>query len=1025
MEAATRIFVARASVTGNDDASASGISCNSNDSACEFLKLIASPFASELGTRAFLASLVTSTALTGGIALVFCFLRPYNNVVYAPRAKHADSKHAPPPVSKGLFGWIPPLIRTKEEELVEKVGLDAALFLRFTRMLRTIFALLSVIGCGILIPVNLLAASYGDGASFFLRLTPQYMYGSQAFWAYVVLAYLLTGIILFFLWTNYRAVLRLRRAYFDSPEYQRSLHARTLLLTDIPMELRSDEGIVKITEDVKANESIPRAAIARNVKDLPDLVDEHERVVRALEGHLAKYLKNPDKIPPNRPTCKVNENDKNYTKGQKVDAIEYLTFRIKELEQEIKEVRESVDKRNALSYGFASYPTIAEAHSVAYVARKGGPKKTIIRLAPKPNDLVWKNLPMLKKDRQWQNFINNLWVALLTVFWVVPNVLIAVFLSNLTHLGLVWPAFMTSLEAHKNSWAIVQGVVSPAITTAFYYYLPAIFRKLCVNAGDVSKTSRERHVMHKLYSFFVFNNLIVFSIFSSIFGYVAAVINDSKNGGGVWQALENQHPLNDIVLTLCQVSPYWISWLLQRNIGTAIDLSQAVTLIWGAFSRHFLAPTPRELIEMSAPQPFDYASYYNYFLFYSTVGLCIGVLQPLALPVTALYFFLDSFLKKYLILYVFITKYESGGMFWRTLYNRMLVCTFLGNVVIALLVCTQGAGQGANWVMLAAMAPLPFVIIGFKIYCARTFDDPIHYFQKGKALRDSASLADGEEVHKKRRGDRVGVRFGHPVLYKPLITPMVSAKSQHLLKQVYSGRLSADDNITAAGYSDVYMDAMDAQKPGKSAAINATPSPFEFVPDHQLDFEHYKNRPEFRDEAGGDGELFGYARDIVRPGTPGSWTTMTRTATMDSSNFDTYSGRYSRSESRDAYYNRSRSGSGDSERTRVGGVGGGQETEYPRGYHQTPSTLRDHSPDTFMESHRPYASGELRPKESREGLVGSAARMGRSPPPQLPTPYAPAPGGYGLIQTPGSTPGESAGGDDRTSYDFFRRGRGL
>lgn len=528
---------------------------------------------------------------------------------------------------------------------MDKVGIDAALFMRFCRMLRNVFAILSVLGCGILIPVNILAANgTAKGASFFMRLTPQYMYGSPAFWAFVVYAYLFTGIIFFFLWTNYRAVVRLRRAYFDSPEYQRGLHARTLLLTDIPKELRTDDGIVRITEDIRASNSVPRAAVARNVKELPELVEEHEKTVRSLEEHLAKYLKNPEKLPAKRPTCKVSKKDKGYTKGQKVDAIEYLTARIKELEVEIKGVRESVDKRNAMSYGFASYEGIADAHTTAYVARKRSPQGTIIRLAPKPNDLVWKNLSMTKKERTWQNIYNNLWIAVLTVLWVVPNVLIAVFLSNLTHLGVLWPAFNRSLMKHPKWWALAQGVVAPAITTAFYFYLPAIFRRLCIRAGDSTKTSRERHVMHKLYSFFVFNNLIIFSLFSAVFGFLTAVIK--AKGSNIWENIENQHPFNLVVLTLCQVSPYWVSWLLQRNLGAAVDLSQVVTLIWGSFSRRFLSPTPRQLIELTAPQPFDYAGYYNYFLFYATVAICFSALQPLVLPVTAFYFWLDSLLKK-------------------------------------------------------------------------------------------------------------------------------------------------------------------------------------------------------------------------------------------------------------------------------------------------------------------------------------------------------------------------------------------
>ena len=258
------------------------------------------------------------------------------------------------------------VIKTKEADLVEKVGLDAAVFMRFTRMMRNMFLVLAIVGCAILIPTNLVSGN----SSGFNALTPLTVQGS-AIWAYVVVAYLFDVVIFYFLWANYRAILRLRRTYLDSTEYQRSLHSRTLLMTDIPQDLRTDDGIVKIAEEVKASRDLPRAAIARNVKELPELIEEHEQTVRNLEKILAKHLKNPDQLPTQRPTCKASKNDKAYKKGQSVDAIEYLTSRIKELETEIKEVRLQIDKRNPLSYGFATYESIAEAHGTAHAARKG------------------------------------------------------------------------------------------------------------------------------------------------------------------------------------------------------------------------------------------------------------------------------------------------------------------------------------------------------------------------------------------------------------------------------------------------------------------------------------------------------------------------------------------------------------------------------------------------------------------------------------------------------------------------------
>lgn len=420
-------------------------------------------------------------------------------------------------------------------------------------------------------------------------------------------------------------------------------------VTDISKSYRTDEGVCRILDEVKVTDGHPRGVIARNVKDLPQLIDQHENAVRELEEILAKYLKNPNHLPSKRPTCKTQKQDRAYKPGTKVDAIDYLTSRIKSLEIEIKEVRLTVDNRNALSYGFASYEGIDEAHQVAYAGRNKHPHKASVRLSPKPSDLIWANLPLTPAQRHGRAILNNIWVALLTVVWCIPNGLIAVFLANLSNLGLVWKDFQVELSANPKTWAAVQGIAAPLITTLFYFFLPSIFRRLSMNAGDYSKTSRERHVTHKLYSFFVFNNLLVFSLFSTAWKYAAAVIEAEKEIS-VWEALKAADPWANLMTAFCDVSPFWLNYLLQRNFGAAWDLSQLGNMAWGWAVRTFTSPTPRRLIELTAPPPFDYAAYYNYFLFYTTIALVFAPFQPLVLPVAAFYFSMDSYLKKYLLL---------------------------------------------------------------------------------------------------------------------------------------------------------------------------------------------------------------------------------------------------------------------------------------------------------------------------------------------------------------------------------------
>lgn len=132
-------------------------------------------------------------------------------------------------MGKGIFAWIKPLWTTNEQDLVTLIGLDATVFMRFTRMCRNVFLVLTVLGCTILIPVNWTYFSADD--LWLAKVTPRNVSGNPH-WATVVFAWLLTIVVCGFLWWNYKKVLDLRRQYMRSEEYQQSLHARTLMASN-------------------------------------------------------------------------------------------------------------------------------------------------------------------------------------------------------------------------------------------------------------------------------------------------------------------------------------------------------------------------------------------------------------------------------------------------------------------------------------------------------------------------------------------------------------------------------------------------------------------------------------------------------------------------------------------------------------------------------------------------------------------------------------------------------------------------
>lgn len=247
-----------------------------SDGTKELLELLKNPYApqvclhrriiqriqltsTQLAQNSVYASLGTSIGFTLLLAIGFSLLRPYNSLVYAPKLKVADEKHAPPPMGKGIFAWVGPVLKTTEQELVQQIGLDAVVFLRILRMLRNIFVILAVIGCGILIPVNLSKGQKYSTTNIITEVTPVNVYGS-ANWGMTICAWIFDIVVAAFLWWNYRVILRLRRQYYDSPEYHASLHARTLMVGRISPNLgllltkNRSTTFPKITDQTKALE---------------------------------------------------------------------------------------------------------------------------------------------------------------------------------------------------------------------------------------------------------------------------------------------------------------------------------------------------------------------------------------------------------------------------------------------------------------------------------------------------------------------------------------------------------------------------------------------------------------------------------------------------------------------------------------------------------------------------------------------------------------------------------------------------
>ncbi|KAG1903283.1 uncharacterized protein F5891DRAFT_1211537 [Suillus fuscotomentosus] len=724
-----------------------------------------------VGSQVALMTIISTLTI-----VIFNVLRPKNKVIYEPKVKYHVGDKQPPRISDSLLGWLPPLIRTKEPELVDKLGLDAVTFLRFTRMTRSLYSAIAFICCAILIPINVsynlknVPSTERDVLSI---LTIRDVKGSFLF-AHVVVSYVISALVMVFVWRHWKEMLRLRQQWFRSPEYMQSFYARTLAVMHVPKKYQSDEGIHAIFASVQVPYPTTSVHIGRKVGRLPELIEYHNTAVRELEQVLVTYLKG-GKIAKERPTIRIG--GFMGMGGTKKDAIDFYTAKLRRTEQAIEDYRQQIDSRKAENYGFASMAAIPYAHIVATLLRKKHPKGTDIALAPNPKDIIWANFNKSTSELIGNKFLGSLFLVLFCFFNTIPLFIISI-LANLSSISAYVGFLSTWAIASPGSFAFVSGVSPPAISALFGFFLPIVMRRLSKFQGALTHSRLDRAVVARYFAFLVISQLIIFTLIGV--GFIAAeqIVTEIGHHTSFQDIINNLHTLpSTINQTYINQSSYWLTYFPLRGFLVLFDLAQILNLLWTSFKTRVFGRTPRDIREWTQPPEFEYAIYYS--LFMATVALVFAPLAPLVALAGAIVFWIGSWVYKYQLMFVFITKVESGGRLWNMIVNRLLISVILMQLLMALTIGLQYGFKSFMW--LTTVPPILFIII-FKFQLDRTFyKNFLYYIPSETELREAKVHSSTSDVS----GRGLEKRFD-------LFTPMLHARMMPLLGDVYKGKIGSD-----------------------------------------------------------------------------------------------------------------------------------------------------------------------------------------------------------------------------------------
>ncbi|CAG7850689.1 Uncharacterized protein C354.08c [Serendipita indica DSM 11827] len=723
----------------------------------------------------------------GSLAVVFLFniLRPRNKIIYEPKVKYHEGNKAPPPIDNGFFSWVKPLWSTSEDVLLEKVGLDGVTYLRFLRMMSWIFLLVSVLTCGALIPINI-SYNYKNvdarTRNTLSILTVQDVQGTTLFF-HVAASYIINIIVLVFVWMNWRKMVALRYKFFRSDEYIKSFYARTLMILNVPKKLQSDEGLQALFAGLQIPYPATSVHIGRRVGQLPELVEYHNDTVRSFEQVLVSYLKG-GKIGKKRPT--ITMGGCLGMGGEKKDAIEFYTRKLAKTEAAVQDWRERNEHNKPENYGFASLAAVPYAHIVAQRLNGKHPKGTTITLAPNPKDIIWKNITMTDATRRSQRMIGWVWLATVCFFNTIPLLFISL-VANLSHVAQYVPFLETWQTQEQWSFALVNGILPPTISAIFGFFLPRIMRWLSRYQGAITHSRLDRAVVARYFAFLIISQLFIFSLLGVGFQLVTQIVISVQKGESVWEILKNTKDLpRKIQSTYIAQAPYWLTFFPLRGFLAVFDLAQLINVIWIWIKTRMFGRTPRDIREWTQPPEFEYGIYYSNLLFMGAVGLIYAPLAPLVALAAGAVFLITSITSRYQIMFVFVSRVESGGRLWNVVINRLLISLILMQLLMTLTIGLAHGWRSFYWV--SCLPPIIFVVI-CKIWWQRTFMEQFRYY-----IPSDQELA-STVVHSERadnKGNRLEKRFGHPALHADLFTPMLHKKMMPLLAEVYHGRLATD-----------------------------------------------------------------------------------------------------------------------------------------------------------------------------------------------------------------------------------------
>lgn len=318
-------------------------------------------------------------------------------------------------------------------------------------------------------------------------------YYTDYLWMYLVFVYLFTALILYLIVSETRRIIDIRQEYLGS---QTTITDRTIRLSGIPVDLRSEDKIKQFIEDLGIGK-VESVTLCRNWKELDDRIVRRQTILRKLEEAWTVHLgsrrversletlpvvqpyppeadgsdredsrllhdtdRDPDYVTPyarQRPTAKIWYGPFRL-RYRTVDAIDYYEEKLRSLDDEIRDLRKKDFEPTPLA--FVTMDSVASAQMAIQAVLDPSPLQLLANNSPAPSDVVWPNTYLSRNQRILRSWTITFFIGVLSIFWAVLLVPIAGAL-NTCSIYEVFPRLATALGRHD----VLESLVNTQLPT--------------------------------------------------------------------------------------------------------------------------------------------------------------------------------------------------------------------------------------------------------------------------------------------------------------------------------------------------------------------------------------------------------------------------------------------------------------------------------------------------------------------------------------------------------------------------------